>query len=338
MSETSTRKHVDGLIRDIDRAVVKNAWSTVQALAEQILTIDPTNDMARSHLNVAKRQLELLSATEGGRRSFGKKPLASTQSLVAARYAPEKVLSQGDRSTTYRAHDTELKREAALVLLRTEGLDQNVRSVMLCEARAMTKLGSHPNVVTVQAAGDHEGQLYLVTDPLGEHNLKAELENAPDRRLTIQRTVAIGAALCRGLIFAHSRGIIHRRLKPADVWPAPDTTVRIGGFGLADAADRAHLLREDTLVDMVFYLSPEQATGGKVDAPSDLYSLGVMLYEMIVGRPPFAGDTMLAIIAQHINTPPIAARWLNPLCPPALEALVEHLLAKNPAQRPKSAT
>ena len=112
----------------------------------------------------------------------------------------------------------------------------------------------------------------------------------------------------------------------------------IGDFGLAVAVDRSRLTQAGMMVGTVSYMPPEQAMGGEVTPQSDLYSLGAMLYEMVCGRPPFVGDESVAIIGQHLNTPPVAPTWHRPDCPPGLEALILRLLEKDASKRPASAT
>ena len=155
--------------------------------------------------------------------------------------------------------------------------------------------------------------------------------------LPLDRTIEIGKAVCEGLEFAHARGIVHRDLKPGNVWLTEDGIAKIGDFGLAVMTDRSRLTREGMMVGTVSYMPPEQATGGEITPKADLYSLGAMLYEMVTGRPPFLGDDEIAIIGQHINTPPVAPTWHNDNCPRPLEALIMRLLGKDPAERPESA-
>jgi serine/threonine protein kinase len=153
----------------------------------------------------------------------------------------------------------------------------------------------------------------------------------------LEQALDIAKGLCRGLEFAHGRGIVHRDLKPGNVWLADDGTAKIGDFGLAVVLDRSRITGEGMMVGTVSYMPPEQAMGGEVTSRSDLYSLGAMLYEMVTGRPPFLGDDAVAIIGQHINTPPVAPTWHNGQCPRALDALILRLLAKDPSERPQSA-
>jgi hypothetical protein len=163
------------------------------------------------------------------------------------------------------------------------------------------------------------------------------IEQAPEHRLPIEQALGIAKAVCRGLEFAHSKGIIHRDIKPGNIWLGADGTAKIGDFGLALAVDLSRLTQAGMMVGTVTYMPPEQAMGGKVTAKVDLYSLGAMLYEMVTGRPPFVGDDSVAIIGQHINTPPVSPTWHRADLPPALETLILQLLEKDPEKRPESA-
>jgi len=211
------------------------------------------------------------------------------------------------------------------------------RSRITREAQAMGRLGSHPNIVTVFDLGQHEGQPYMVTELMDGGDVEGVIEKADGHRLPVEQAINIAKETCRGLEFAHSRGIIHRDLKPSNVWLTSDGVAKIGDFGLAVAVDRSRLTQEGMMVGTVSYMPPEQAMGGEVSPRMDLYSLGAMLYEMVTGRPPFLGDDSIAIIGQHINTPPVAPTWHNQECPRALEALILRLLAKDPSERPESA-
>ncbi|MCH8282795.1 MAG: AAA family ATPase, partial [Chloroflexi bacterium] len=179
---------------------------------------------------------------------------------------------------------------------------------------------------------------YMVTELMSGGDVEGLIEEAPNHLLPLEQAVKIAQETCRGLEFAHSRGIVHRDLKPGNVWLTADGTAKIGDFGLAISLDRSRLTQGGMMVGTVSYMPPEQAMGGEVTPKSDLYSLGAMLYEMVTGRPPFLGDDSVAIIGQHINTPPVAPTWHNGQCPRPLEALIMRLLAKDPSERPESAT
>ena len=202
----------------------------------------------------------------------------------------------------------------------------------------MGRLGSHPHIVTVFDLGQEQDQPYMVTELMSGGDVEDLIGNATDHRLLLEQAIGIARETCRGLEFAHSRGIVHRDLKPGNVWLTEGGTAKIGDFGLAVALDRSRLTSEGMMVGTVSYMPPEQAMGGEVTPRSDLYSLGAMLYEMVTGRPPFLGDDSVAIIGQHINTPPVAPTWHNSQCPRPLEALIMCLLAKNPSERLESAT
>jgi len=204
---------------------------------------------------------------------------------------------------------------------------------------------------TRAAAGsqaERRGQPYIVTELMEGGDVEGLIEQAPDHRLPLARTLEIGMQICRGLEFAHGHGIVHRDLKPGNVWltsPPPPLgegrgegpVAKLGDFGLAVALDRSRLTQAGMMVGTVAYMPPEQALGGEVTPRSDLYSLGAMLYEMATGRPPFIGDESVAIITQHLNMAPVSPSWHNPALPAALEALIVRLLEKDPAKRPASA-
>ena len=259
-------------------------------------------------------------------------------SFADGRYQVKKLLGEGGKKKVYLAHDTVLDRDVAFALIKTEKLDNQTRKRLTREAQAMGKLGDHPNIVTIHDMGEHEGQPYIVLPVMAGGDVEGLIEKASEHRLPIDKIIEIGKCVCRGLEFAHSKGIIHRDLKPGNVWLSADGTVKIGDFGLAVAVDLSRLTQSGMMVGTVSYMPPEQAMGGKVTEQADLYSLGIMLYEMVTGRPPFVGDDSVSIIGQHINTPPVSPTWHRANLPPALETLILQLLEKDPQKRPASAT
>jgi tetratricopeptide (TPR) repeat protein len=264
-------------------------------------------------------------------------PSHEPTSFANGRYQVKKFLGEGGKKKVYLAHDTLLDRDVAFALIKTEKLDDATRARVNREARAMGRLGDHPNIVTIHDIGEHEGQPYIVIPVMPGGDVDGLIEQAPEHRLPIEQAVDIAKAVCRGLDFAHSKGIIHRDIKPGNIWLGADGTAKIGDFGLALAVDLSRLTQPGMMVGTVTYMPPEQAMGGKVTAKVDLYSLGAMLYEMVTGRPPFVGDDSIAIIGQHINTPPVSPTWHRADLPPALETLILQLLEKDPDKRPESA-
>jgi len=259
-------------------------------------------------------------------------------SFVNGRYQVKKFLGEGGKKKVYLVHDKVLDRDVAFALIKTEKLDDATRLRFSREAQVMGRLGDHANIMTIHDMGEERGQPYIVLPLMPGGDIESLIEKAPERRLPIEQAVGIAKAVCRGLEYAHSKGIVHRDIKPGNVWLSGDGTVKVGDFGLALAVDLSRLTNEGMMVGTYYYMPPEQAMGGEITAKADLYSLGVMLYEMMTGRPPFTGDDAVAIIGQHINTPPVSPNWHRPDLLPALAALIMRLLEKDLNKRPASAT
>ena len=351
LSERAQRR-IERLLDQMDEAADQKDWELVQEHARDVLALDPDNVDARDFLSAAQRCLGQPSGSgsEEDPASVAVQPYSPTPdaeqptSFANGRYQVKKFLGEGGKKIVYLAHDSLLDRDVAFALIKTEGLDAASRTRITREAQAMGRLGSHPHIVTVfdlgeeQAKGGFENQPYMVTELMGGGDVEGIIEDAPDHRLSLEQAISIAVETCKGLEFAHSKGIVHRDLKPGNIWLTSDGTAKIGDFGLAVATDRSRLTQQGMMVGTVSYMPPEQAMGGEVSPRSDLYSLGAMLYEMVTGRPPFLGDDSVAIIGQHINTPPVAPTWHNSSCPKPLEALILRLLAKNPLERPESAS
>jgi predicted ATPase/class 3 adenylate cyclase len=257
--------------------------------------------------------------------------------FAAGRYQVKRFLGEGGKKRVYLAHDTRLDRDVAFSLIKTEGLDASGLARVRREAQAMGRLGSHPHIVTVHDIGDEDRQPYIIQEFMEGGSVQDIVDKAPDHRLPIDQSLQIASEVCQALQHAHDRGIIHRDVKPGNIWLTADGHARLGDFGLAVAIDLSRLTQAGMMVGTVAYMPPEQALGGKVDTRSDLYGLGATLYEMVCGRPPFSGHDPVAVISQHLNTPPVAPSFHNPSLPPALNALILKLLAKNPQDRPSSA-
>ncbi len=258
-------------------------------------------------------------------------------SFASGRYQVKRFLGEGGRKRVYLAHDTRLDRDVAIAAIKTEGLDEGGLARVRREAQAMGRLGDHPHVVTVHDIGEEEGQPYIVSQYMAGGDLEGLLQQAENRRLPLDQALRIAVEVRQALEHAHERGIVHRDVKPGNIWLSEDGTAKLGDFGLAMALERSRLTMEGMMVGTVAYMPPEQALGREADARSDLYSWGCVFYEMVAGRPPFLGDDAVAIISQHINTAPVAPTWHNPEVPRALESLILRCLAKDPEERPESA-
>jgi len=351
MPSERIQRQIDRLLDEADDAARQLDWATVRARAAAALGFDADNGDALEYLQAAERSLAAsggepgLAASAEPAAVAAAAPQAPMPSAFAnGRYQVKKLLGEGGKKKVFLAHDTLLDRDVAFALIKTEGLDQVARERISREAQAMGRLGAHPHIVTVfdlgeePSTGSGEGsQPYMVTELMAGGDVEGIIAEAPDGKLALDRALKIAERVCLGLAFAHEKGIVHRDLKPGNVWLTADGTAKIGDFGLAVAIDKTRLTQAGMMVGTVSYMPPEQAMGGEVTPRSDLYSLGCMLYEMLTGRPPFVGDDAVAIIGQHLNTPPVAPSWHRPDCPPGLEALVLRLLEKDPAKRLRSA-
>jgi class 3 adenylate cyclase/tetratricopeptide (TPR) repeat protein len=253
------------------------------------------------------------------------------------RYRVRQLLGEGSRKVVYAANDTRLGRDVAVAIIKTDGLDDAGRRRIDREARAMARLGDHPNIVTVFDVGDENGEPYIVSELMPGGSVSDAIERSENHRLAVADVLRIGEQIALALEHAHERGVVHRDLKPANVWIASDGTARLGDFGLAVETDRSRITSEGMVVGTVAYLAPEQAVGRAPDKRSDLYALGTSLYEMLTGRPPFLGDDAVTVISQHLNTAPVSPTWHNADVTPPIEALVLALLEKDPAARPADA-
>lgn len=257
--------------------------------------------------------------------------------FAGGRYKVQRLIGHGGQKQVYLARDTHLDRDVVISLLKTEQLDQSSVARLRREAQTMGRLAGHPHIVTVHDIGEEGGRPYIVSEYIEGGSVADLLKRSDKNRLPLEEATRIAEQVCQSLAYAHSQGIVHRDLKPANVWLTQDGKAMLGDFGLAVGLDLSRITTEGVIVGTALYMSPEQILGRQAEPQSDLYSLGVMLYEMITGRPPFLGDHPVAIISQHISTPPVAPSWHNKETPEALEKLILQLLAKEPKERPESA-
>ena len=259
------------------------------------------------------------------------------ESFVGGRYRAIRLLGEGGSKTVYLAHDESLDRDVAFALVRIGGLDPAGRERVAREARAMGRLGDHPHVVHVYDVGEDQGQPYIVSQYMAGGSVDDLIAHCEGRRLEIADALSIASDVCKGLEHAHSLGVVHRDVKPGNVWLTKDARCKLGDFGLAVARDLMRVTASGVMVGTVAYMAPEQVEGKPPEPRSDLYSTGAMLYEMITGHPPFQGADLLSVITQHLNSTPELPSAQRPEIPRTLDALVMELLAKRPDDRPASA-
>ncbi len=246
-------------------------------------------------------------------------------------------IGAGGMGEVFLAEDTQLERRVALKFLPAQlNADEDERQRFVHEAKAAAAL-SHPNIVTVYEIGDHEGQIFIAMEYVDGHTLKEliSFDRPPStvHRLPISQVLDIAAQIASGLSAAHEKGIVHRDLKPANVMVTAQGVVKIVDFGLAKLRGLSRLTKSGTTLGTVAYMSPEQALGKEVDQRSDIWSLGVILYEMLAGRLPFRGDYDQSMLYAIINEePPIMASAGGQMFPD-LEKVVRKALNKIPEQR-----
>jgi serine/threonine-protein kinase len=245
------------------------------------------------------------------------------------RYRLDAELGCGGMGTVYRAHDTLLDRDVAVKVLNDAGLGTEGRARLLREAQAAAKL-NHPNIVAVYDAGEVSGTPFIVMELVEGTSLR---DRPPS---TLEETLDITRQLCAALDHAHKNSVVHRDLKPENVLITPASVTKLVDFGLARTFD-SRLSTEGLIVGTVSYLAPEQALGQAVDGRTDLYALGVMLYELATGRLPFTADDPIAVISQHLYAPVVPPSTHNPGILPALDMLIMRLMSKQREDRPASA-
>jgi beta-lactam-binding protein with PASTA domain/tRNA A-37 threonylcarbamoyl transferase component Bud32 len=254
-------------------------------------------------------------------------------SVIDGRYRIVRHVGSGGMADVYRAEDTHLGRTVALKLLyRRFAQDQEFVERFRREASAAAAL-QHPNVVSVYDRGEYDGTYYIAMEFCEGASLKEVItREAP---LDPRHAIELAKSILVAARFAHRRGVIHRDLKPHNVMIPPSGAgdgVKVADFGIARAG-ASEITEVGAIMGTAQYLSPEQAQGHAVNEASDLYSIGVVLFEMLTGRPPFEGDSAVAIALKHVNQPPPSPREFRPEIPPDLEAVVLKALAKRPEDR-----
>lgn len=249
--------------------------------------------------------------------------------VIGERYALEAALGEGGMAEVWRAHDQRLGRDVAIKLLSPRLADDPEFLVrFFAEAQVLARL-AHPNIVSVSDFGQTHDRPYLVM----EYVSGGAVSELVGRAVAVEHAVDITAQAARGAGAAHDSGLVHRDIKPGNVLVTDDGTVKLADFGIASSSDAERLTGTGAAVGSPHYVSPEHALGTGTGPASDVYSLGVVLYELLTGQRPFEGDNPTAVAIAHVEQPPAPPSSLRPDLDPRLDALVMRCLAKEPAER-----
>ncbi|UCR88228.1 Stk1 family PASTA domain-containing Ser/Thr kinase [Mycetocola spongiae] len=265
--------------------------------------------------------------------------------LLAERYVVGALIGRGGMADVYQGTDTKLGRTVAIKILKADlALDPTFRSRFRQEAQAASRM-AHPTIVRVYDAGEHHAadangnpvlEPFIIMEFVSGRTLKSVISDGP---LDPERAVRITASVLTALEYSHRAGVVHRDIKPGNIMLGEDDAVKVMDFGIARAVSdsSATVAQTTAILGTASYFSPEQAKGETVDARTDLYSTGVVLFEMLTGRAPFRGDTAVAVAYQHVSEAPVKPSEINPAVSRPLDMVVHHALAKNRDERYQTA-
>ncbi|MDQ3145872.1 MAG: protein kinase, partial [Actinomycetota bacterium] len=258
------------------------------------------------------------------------------QKIFSRRYELDRHIARGGMADVYLARDALLDRPVALKVLFSQfATDPTFVQRFRREAQAAANL-NHPNIVSVYDWGEEDDTYFIVMEYVEGRSLAQVLR--ADGPLVPDRAAEVGVDVAAALAFAHGKGVVHRDVKPGNVLISPAGGVKVTDFGIARAVSTTENLTQTGMVmGTATYFSPEQARGAAVDPRSDVYSLGVVLYELLTGSAPFTGDNPVSVAYKHVQEAPVPPRSHNAAIPVALEAVVLKAMAKDPAARYGSA-
>jgi serine/threonine-protein kinase len=255
----------------------------------------------------------------------------SAGDVIAGRYELLELVGRGGMSSVWRSQDRLLDRTVAIKVLHEQFTqDDEYVERFRREARSVAQL-SHPNIVTVIDRGEEDGQQYIVFEYVEGENLKQLIEGSGP--LPVRDALLLALQMARALGFAHDRGLIHRDVKPQNVLLSEDGQAKMTDFGIARSVDVEGVTITGTVLGTSEYIAPEQARGQRVDALTDVYSLGVVLYELLTGDVPFHGENFVAVALRHVNEPAPSVLERRPDCPPRVGMAIERAMSKRPEER-----
>ena len=256
-------------------------------------------------------------------------------SYIADRYEILDKIGTGGMSDVYKAKDHILGREVAVKVLKQE-FAEDVSFVTKFRSEAQSAAGlEHANIVNIYDVGSENGMYYIVMEYVEGITLKTYIEKKG--QLNFKEAISIAIQVGRGIEAAHNKGIIHRDIKPQNIMLLQDGTIKVTDFGIARMTDNATKTMTEHAIGSVHYIAPEQAKGSKTDGKSDIYSVGVMLYEMITGKLPFEADSAVSVALMQLQSTPKMPREINSSIPLGLEQITMHAMQKIPSERYQSA-
>ena len=292
-------------------------------------------DNDRKHDATQKRPVTSEATTRDMPASRKPKPAPAarrnqTRDAFGPRYRVIDVLGKGGMGEVYRAYDTELRDQVAIKIV-CSGADDSETLARFRREIGLARKVTSTNVLRVYDLAEYEGLRFLTMEYVDGEDLAAMMKR--DRHMPLERVLAIFRQVCAGLAAVHAQGVVHRDLKPANVLVDKTGTARVADFGLARSVDDSGVTITGAVLGSPAYMSPEQVKGDPVDERSDIYSLGVMLYELVAGKPPFHGASPHAVMEMRLHKKPPSLREASPTTPTYLEPIVARCLALAPTER-----
>ena len=255
------------------------------------------------------------------------------------RYELQGVVGKGAMGLVYRGVDPAINRPVALKTIRLDFLTaeeeiEEMRERLFLEAQAAGKL-NHPNIVTIYDVGSEGSTQYIAMEFLEGQTLESMIKRKVNFNFKIVANIIY--QICSALQYAHDQNIVHRDIKPANIMVLPDFSVKVMDFGIA-RVESSSMTKTGVAMGTPNYISPEQLQGQKIDGRSDLFSLGVVFYEMLLGRRPFSGENLTSLMYSIMNSEPETPSKVNPRVPPLFDMIINKALQKNPAQRYQKAS